>query len=472
MIASPENSKPRWLPTAALAIFAVAVIYSPLAWGAATNETRYWLDCGLAAAAGFYLVSLFVERRMPRISPILAGTLVFLGALGWTHALNPKFEYLWLNWQFRPLEDSFAFLPGTLDQKHTLEVVPHLSLMGLSMLALSDLTRRRRIKWSLLGMVVLSAFCVALIGIYQKATQADSMLWTDQVYPNRRVFFAAFRYHAHAAAFLNLCWPVALVLALRSFQRERPAYQRALWSNAFVFTFLAVFANTSKAGQGLALAGAVAALPLFWRELPFRSVSKRSLAIVGPLLIAVGVLAVLPSLGNSLGKWSDFVADPTSFKGRYFAYRGCVEMLGDSGWFGLGPGTFALAFPYYTAGLENQAPGFWDHAHQDYLQALIEWGYLGGGALILILLGGFVNAVGVRRLRRLLPTRRALGGQRDNSGRPLDLATKGSILALGMTAAHAMIDFPFQIPALQLLATIHLAILWRPTVADGSIHPF
>ena len=39
-------------------------------------------------------------------------------------------------------------------------------------------------------------------------------------------------------------------------------------------------------------------------------------------------------------------------------------MIREAPVFGMGPGTFALAFPYYTSGLESDIPGFWDHLHQ------------------------------------------------------------------------------------------------------------
>ena len=180
--------KTRWLHFSILAIIAVALFYAPLAWGAATKATRLWLDYGLFAIAGIFLLSLLLEWRSPRVPMILLGLVEFLACLGWTHALNPKFEHLYLNWQFRPVPDAINFLPGTLDQKSTLEIVFHLSALGLAFFVRVDLAHRRSDRWFLLGAVALSGFVVALIGIYQKATLADSMLWTDQVYPNRRVF--------------------------------------------------------------------------------------------------------------------------------------------------------------------------------------------------------------------------------------------------------------------------------------------
>ena len=128
---------------------------------------------------------------------------------------------------------------------------------------------------------------------------------------------------------------------------------KMLWSNVTVITLLGVFANTSKAGQGLAITGIVIAVFLFWKATPLESFSRRTICVVAGVIATVGLLLVLPSLANSLGKWADFTANPTSFKGRFFAYQGCLRMLPESGWFGFGPGTFALAFPYYTSGLEN-----------------------------------------------------------------------------------------------------------------------
>src|SRR5262249_40886655 len=62
-----------------------------------------------------------------------------------------------------------------------------------------------------------------------------------------------------------------------------------------------------------------------------------------------------------------------------------LAMAPDAGVLGFGPGTFRAAFPGYqlTYDFGNRTvPAFWTthswtHAHQDYLQTVIEWGYCG-----------------------------------------------------------------------------------------------
>ena len=460
---APKEHPFPWLNRLVLGLFAVCMVYAPFAFGCTTAATRQWLDYGLFTAAGLYLVALVIQRRWPVIPLPLVVLIAVPAVIGCVHALNPKFTHDYVTWQFAPVQDTISFLPGTLDRRATLKILFHLSAIAVGFVALVDLARNRTYRWFLLGSVALAGMAIALVGIYQKATLADSMLWTDQVYPNRRVFFAAFRYHGHAAAFLNFCWPAALALLLRSMQRPGPMLAKIVWSNVTLITLLAVFANTSKAGQGLALAGIVAAVVLFWKELPLQNVSRRTIGFIALVIVCGGLALVLPSLANSLGKWSDFAANPTSFKGRLFAYNGCLRMLPESGWFGFGPGTFGLAFPYYTKGLDNQVTGFWNHAHQDYLQTLIEWGYIGGAALIAIVIGGLLRALNLpvpARFNLKQRNQRRRSGGRHGTRRP-DLSLKASLLALGLVAAHALIDFPFQIASLQFFGIVHMAVLWR-----------
>ena len=136
-------------------------------------------------------------------------------------------------------------------------------------------------------------------------------------------------------------------------------------------------------------------------------------------------------------------------------------MLPDAGVMGFGPGTFRVVFPDYQrlhdfggrTVPEFWTTHFWPHAHQDYLQTLIEWGWLGALFWAVLVFGG------VLRGARNLFQRRG-----DFTLRWLTLC---SLLGLIGTLLHALLDFPLQIASIQLYFAVLLGFCWSGTVAEN-----
>ena len=169
-----------------------------------------------------------------------------------------------------------------------------------------------------------------------------------------------------------------------------------------------------------------------------------------------GVVGLLGIVGISLlGNWE------TSWRrlniaGFNLGSRSPVEiyrqMLPDAGVMGFGPGTFRSVFPAYQKAYDfggRAFPSFWkeglfQHAHQDYLETLIEWGWLGGVFFGVLVFGGV--GLGLRRYFQ----------NRTESHWLLF----GSLLAVAGTLAHGLIDFPLQIASIQLYVCVLLGICW------------
>jgi O-antigen ligase len=134
-------------------------------------------------------------------------------------------------------------------------------------------------------------------------------------------------------------------------------------------------------------------------------------------------------------------------------------MVPDAGVMGFGPGTFRVIFPSYQGTYDfgsRTVPLFWkdgffEHAHEDYLETLIEWGYLGTLFWSVLVFGGIARGA-MRYFQK----------QTSLSLRWLLLC---SLLALGGTLAHALIDFPLQIASIQLYVFVLLGICWGTSSA-------
>jgi hypothetical protein len=153
--------------------------------------------------------------------------------------------------------------------------------------------------------------------------------------------------------------------------------------------------------------------------------------------------------GESLSRWMELNSSGT-LSSRLLVDQSIARYaLPASSWWGFGPGTFQITFPFFTHALGDRAAGIWQNAHQDYLQVLMEWGYV-GGALWAVLFFGGVGLTFSRHLKR----------QRswDRESRLFSLAC---LLSMGGLLLHALVDFPLQIPSLQLYAAVILGFLWN-----------
>jgi O-antigen ligase len=225
---------------------------------------------------------------------------------------------------------------------------------------------------------------------------------------------------------------------------------RAMWTSAFLLTIAAVLANTSRMSQLIALLLLVAICvqfgPLFLRKLS----GGKSVALAGALAVGLALIAFAQAshFEQALNRWQ-LQTEHIPNDARWQASRVAVRALPDAGLFGFGPGTFRVVFPTYNRTGSNQVPGIWRFLHEDYLQTLLEWGWIGGILWALLFFGGIT--VGIRAYkehgrREWTPRRRVL--------QPL------AIIALMGAAVHALVDFPVQIESIQLYVATSLGLCW------------
>ncbi len=154
-------------------------------------------------------------------------------------------------------------------------------------------------------------------------------------------------------------------------------------------------------------------------------------------------------------RWSAFYRDLSATQSRPAMWREAARLAIAAGPLGSGPGTFTATIPdRATAALfqvwqvERFSPSR-SHAHQDYLQTVVEWGWIGGAAWGVIILGGFYGAVRTALSRTAEPT----------------VAGPAIVVAAALTGAliHGTTDFPWQIPVLRMYICVYAALgisLW------------
>ena len=446
MISSIFRKASRW-------IFFTALAYAPWAYGATTSVSINITNWVLLVALVLWGAELLTGRRRPRLPGfliILTGALICVG--GWM-ALNAKSIYDPEFSLFVPLRNFVPFLTGSVDYANSAAWMLRGALLLGTILFVCDLSRSSRWLLRLWYVISLIGGSIAFLGLLQKATGAQMIFWQPPPPPEYGVttFFATYFYHGNAGAFLNLVWPLIAGLVIRAFTSRSQPGLRAVWTIVFIITIGGVVANTSRMAQVVALVLLmIIGLrfgPGLLRRLPG---AQKSVAIAGALALILALIALAQAthLEQPLNRWQS-VSEQIPADARWQASRVALGALPGAGFFGFGPGTFRVVFPGYNIGSGHAVPGSWRFLHEDYLQTVLEWGWLGSSLWALLFFGGIV--VGILSYNRYatrdwMPRRRVM--------QPL------ATLALAGVAMHALVDFPFQIESIQLYVATYLGVCW------------
>ena len=461
-----DNFRPasRWILLAAL-------IFAPWAYGCTSADEIATLNEILAIAIVLWLASLLLgvlsrrnrvsdpgyRRSMPRVLLIVASAVL---VLGWAMTLNSRSIYDSDFFLFVSRRNILPSAPGSVDAAISAAWMLRATLLIGVTLMIVDLTRDSRWLLRLWWTIAIAGGSIALLGLLQKATGAQMIFWGKPGERPFETFFATYYYHANAGAYLNLVLPLILGQTAWVLMRPSSPAVKAISLTLALLVIGAVAANTSRMAQ---LVGGVLILLLllgFVRAaLRKRGVIEHKTLLLGSLLVVFTLFAIARAshLDQPLKRWSE-LSSQLPADARWLAWRAAQRALGDAGWLGFGPGTFRVIFPYYTSGLGPNIEGIWRFLHEDYLQTILEWGWLGSVLWALLFFSGI--AVAVRNL--LKPGKATEWRPRYRVLLPV------TILALLGIALHALVDFPLQIASLQLYVAVYLGICWGSTRWEGK----
>ncbi len=434
-------------------IFFAALVYAPWAYGGTTSASIQVINWLLLAAFTLWIIELIASGRSPARPRLLLFLTCALIAIGGWMAVNAKSIYDSDFYTFVPLRNFAPHLTGSVDYAISAAWMIRGVLLLFAILFVADLSQSNRWFLRLWYTIGLVAGSIAFLGLLQKATGAQMIFW--QPPPPRydlriSTFFATYYYHGNAGAFLNLVWPLSSGLVIRAFASGSHPWMRAMWTSVFLLTIAAVLANTSRMAQLVALLLLVAICVQFGPLLLRKLSGGKSVALAGALAIGLALIAFAQAshFEQALNRWR-LQSEHIPNDARWQASRVAVRALPDAGLFGFGPGTFRVVFPIYNRSGSDQVPGTWRFLHEDYLQTVMEWGWIGGILWALLFFGGIT--VGIRSYkeharRDWTPRRRVL--------QPL------VVIALLGVAVHALVDFPLQIESIQLYVATYLGFCW------------
>ena len=243
--------------------------------------------------------------------------------------------------------------------------------------------------------------------------------------------FGPYVNHNHYAGLMEMLIPITLCY-LVSLRGPGAGARRVLTAFAAVVALASLLLCGSRGGL-VSLTGELVVMGLIlWRGLSARRRAWGSgAAVLGVAAVVLLFLWLDPGqISKRLGSMADVPRTPdASFIERRVVARDSLRIFHDHPWRGTGLGTFATVYPRYRSFASDLE---WDHAHNDYAEALAETG-IAGGVVILSALAGFF----VLTFQNLDERLESVSGW----------ISLGAALGCCGLLVHGLADFNFHIPA-------------------------
>ena len=298
---------------------------------------------------------------------------------------------------------------------------------------------------------------IAMCAVWQYLSRADKVpalsSWLESVFFAHKRWYFDLPYPSrgsgtyinpnHLAGLLEMLLPLALAYTLAG--RAKPLTKVLLGYAALV-----ILVGIGVTGSRGSWAATGVGLIIFFGILA----SHRSYRL--PALVTMGLLGGASLYFVTRSPLFKQRAEPAIAEGRldlsvrYELWDATVRMWRDNLWRGVGPGHFNYRFRAYRPSSVQLQP---DHAHNEYLELLADWGVAGAvivGATLSLLFAGVIKTW--RHVRR---SEREFTSNLSNKFAFVVGATVGLLVLLG----HSAVDFNLQIPANAILAVSLMALL-------------
>jgi O-antigen ligase len=347
----------RWLRISTFLALCMVLLFGPLAFGIVQDWSLGLFEFGCAFTLLVWMAwQLAAGKIRLRWNPLFAPMFVFLGvvltqiALHRTAYLYDSLSELWLYFAYAIL----AFIATQIFRADD----------GL-LLAFGK---------------VLAVFgsVYALFAILQGFTSTNKIYWLIE--PPAGSVYGTYVNHNHYAGLIELLLPFTLVLGFSGWVRGS---KRILLGFAATLMAASVFLCQSRGGM-LAVIAETVFLAIVW----MRQFSPKKSAVIFVTFCMITALILVWIAPRQVGSRITDVHDPA----RWLIHRDAIRMFAAHPFLGSGFGTFATVFPGYRVFYDGF---FVNHAHDDYLELLLETGLAGfavaGWFLVLLYREGLHN---------------------------------------------------------------------------------
>lgn len=428
-----------WIETITLVHVGLLVVATTWAFGGQSEGARVPLSLLASGGAVITLIGLtresFWSSRRAKLWTCFLPLLGF-GALVLAGSASPSLREI--GGGRLSLEDVSPWLPSSARPKLAHQSLWYFAAVWISALNVLLFIQRGRLLRVLFLLLAGNALVLAVLGTLQKLSGSSGIFFGNVPVPQPR-FFSTFVYHNHWGAFTVMMLALTLGLGWHYVRtvRSRDIYQGPLALVVFAVIAMAITLPLS-ASRSCTIIGAafIAGASLHAAVHAAQRRRSRGLSASPPYLLLVTLWLGLTGSAWFTGKTTILDRLETSrsqiaamremggIGDRALLYHNTWRMAQDKPLFGWGMSSYPHIFYgfYNTRQSVDRLPVFYNDAHNDWLQALAEHGFLGTG--LLVACAGIPLWLCRRDIRRSFITKYVLAG-------------------LGVIVVYAVVEFPF-----------------------------
>ncbi len=317
-----------------------------------------------------------------------------------------------------------------------LKLSAYLLLSFLTVQAFRTIEHWRALVWFLLAF----GFVVAVFGIIQHFTFNGKLYWVRELRYGGMPF-GSYVNRNHFAGVMELIIPSGMaLLVLRAVQSD----QLLLVGLFTIVPIGAVFLSASRGG----IITLMVELGLFTVLIWAGRAQRRNLVVGAMVVLLAAMLVAWLGVGPAMERFASFKAEEVSELGRLVIIKDSWRIFLDYPVFGTGLGTFIDVYPRYESFYDAKVV---NHVHNEYVEALVETGVVGGTCCLLFIVGVFRSALA------------QLQSDREASVRAMRV---GALVACAGLLVHSTVDFGLHIPS---NATLFFLQAWLASSALGPL---
>ena len=302
----------------------------------------------------------------------------------------------------------------------------------------------KRLVFVMIGIGVIEA----VYGLIQALVPSMGVLWVDYVQDYLGTARGTFINRNNFAAFIEMVWPLALGLTLAMTGRVTSLKEalgsdrlnrQALMALSIIVFLLALIFTRSRAGIISGLIGFLAFSIM--AQTGMKAMALQTRVLLGGIILLLCIYTMTIGVAPIMQRFLTLGGDSGS---RVDIWRNSLPIIKDHS-LGIGLRNYENVFPVYNQSLTSDK--MVNHAHNDYLQLLIETGWIGFFAIM----SGFIIFL-LKSTRRI----RQLNFRKDPFRSYLAVGAFSGLISM---TVHSLFDFNLQIPANCLYVVVLMAIL-------------
>ncbi len=316
-----------------------------------------------------------------------------------------------------------------------------------------------------LQLIIIFAVLQSLLSLTQYGSGKESALYLGMEHAHFGSGVGTYTNRNHLAGFLNMVIPLTLALLAKflvdfnrtlhgrdsmiarfTFFGSSKGITGVALAGAFVLFLVAVIFSRSRAGIAICVLSILLSMFVFAAG----SVDRKRIRAFVFLFLAALSLALIIGVEPVLDRFS--ASDPLT-DGRWTIFSGSIDAIQRFFPVGAGPGTFDEIYPPH----QEVVHGRWiiNHAHNDYLEWIVETGVF-GLALILFGLGAYLA-----QWKRVWPR-----GLRWSKANYIQIAAGISVLSI---LVHSGVDYNLRTPANAVFFAFFAGIFYRRAKSSKSL---